>query len=224
MAEVGKSAAQRAGDVTGVVGEQAKQTVSEAGAQAKNLLDEGVHQLRGQARDGQQKLARGLRGVTDQLRKMSDQTDDSGMAADLVRQATERTDQVASWLESREPGDLVDEARRFARQHPGTFLAGAALLGVLAGRLTRNVVASARDDGPAGQRDSARLADQPGAFTPQPSPTPRPMTSPVTAALPAPQPGGIAPAAPGVGSYPTGGVGEPRPAVPSGVPGTGPVR
>ncbi|HEU5475911.1 MAG TPA: hypothetical protein VFV67_35245 [Actinophytocola sp.] len=147
-AEVGKSAAERAGEVSAVVGEQAKQVASETGTQAKNLLEEGANQLRGQASDAQQKLAEGLHGMAEQLRRMSDRSDDSGVASDLVRQATERTEQVASWLKTREPGDLIGEVRSFARRRPGVFLAGAAVAGLLAGRLTRNIAASAKDSGP----------------------------------------------------------------------------
>ena len=36
---------------------------------------------------------------------------------------------------------FLDEVKRYARRRPGTFLAGAAVLGLVAGRLTRGVVA-----------------------------------------------------------------------------------
>lgn len=173
-ADVGKSAAERAGEVTEVIGDQARQVASETRAQARNLLDEGVNQVRDQARDGQRKLAESLRTVADQLRQMSDRTEDTGMASDLVRQATDRTEQVASWLETREPGDLLDEVRRFARRRPGMFLAGAAVAGVLAGRLTRNAVASTQsnngDGGPHGRAgvEAGWRAESPAAMTDRP--------------------------------------------------------
>ena len=50
---------------------------------------------------------------------------------------------MASWLENREPGDLLGEVQRFARNKPGTFLLLAAGAGVLAGRLTRGLTAGA---------------------------------------------------------------------------------
>jgi hypothetical protein len=207
-------AAERAGEVTAVIGEQAKQTASEAGTQAKNLLDEGMNQLRGQARDGQQKLAGSVRNVADQLRRMSDRTDDSGMASDLVRQATDRADQVASWLESREPGDVVDEVRRFARRRPGMFLAGATLAGVLAGRLTRNVAASAQDSGPDRERDWPNPSGaEPGRRTQGPAPAG--TTEPESPDF-----------APGGAGYPPQDAGYPQqvpPPVPV-VPPAGPVR
>jgi hypothetical protein len=244
-ADVGKSAAERAGDVTGVIGDQAKQVASETRAQARNLLDEGMDQVRGQARDGQRKLADGLRTVADQLRQMSDRTEDSGMASDLVRQATDRTEQVASWLEAREPGDLLDEVRRFARRRPGMFLAGAAVAGVLAGRLTRNMVASTQngaDGGPDRQRVESdrpgveagwrserpaamadrRATDSPVANYPPPG---TPDYAPEGAAFPP-----VTPTGPGSPQGPMPGAVVPPagpvvpPAGPSVMPGPGPVR
>jgi hypothetical protein len=130
---------------------------------------------------------------------MSDRNDDSGVAADVMRQATDRTEQVASWLEAREPGDLVDEVRRFARRRPGVFLAGAVMAGVLAGRLTRNVVASSQDKGPDEQRpESDWRAENPVATTDYPD---FPQTAPATSGYPQePAPGAVVqPATPGSG-------------------------
>ena len=184
-AEVGKSAAKRTGEVTEVVGEQAKQVVSETGAQARHLFEVGVDQLREQASEGQHKLAGGLRSLADQLRQMSDRTDGSGMAADLIQQVSERTNDAASWLESREPGDLVNEVRRFARQRPGMFLAGAAMAGAVVGRLTRNVLASSKStDSDAGQQhDGISANGQPGLSAHPVTPTAPSHTAAVTSAV-----------------------------------------
>jgi len=69
------------------------------------------------------------------------------MAADLVNQASGHVDQIAGWLENREPADLLDDIKRYARRNPGTFLAGAALLGFVGGRVTRSLQAQASNDG-----------------------------------------------------------------------------
>jgi hypothetical protein len=45
-------------------------------------------------------------------------------------------------LQNREPADLLEEVRSYARRKPGTFLLGAALAGVVAGRLTSGIKAS----------------------------------------------------------------------------------
>ena len=67
------------------------------------------------------------------------------MARGLVDDVARRAGDAASWLDQRDPGSLLDEARSFARQRPGTFLAIAAGVGVLAGRLSRSLVDEARD-------------------------------------------------------------------------------
>ncbi|AIJ20673.1 hypothetical protein [Amycolatopsis methanolica] len=138
---VREQAANSGRQVTGTAAEQTREVASEAQRQARNLRDQGVDQLREQARTSQQKAAVNLNSIADQLDRMSEQSD-SGMARDLVREVSQRAKKVASWLDSREPGDLADELRDFARRKPGLFLAGAAAAGLLAGRLTRGVAAS----------------------------------------------------------------------------------
>jgi hypothetical protein len=135
------------GEVVGTAAEQAKQVTGEATRQARNLLEEGKGQVADQARQGQQKAAGSLHTLADQLEEMSGKSDSAGMATGVVAQAAERTRGVAYWLEQHEPGDLLTEVRKFARQKPGLFLAGAAFAGILAGRLTRGVVAAQKNEG-----------------------------------------------------------------------------
>jgi hypothetical protein len=194
-AEVGKSAAKHTGEVTEVVGDQAKQVVSETRAQARHLFAQGVDQLREQASEGQHKVAGGLRSLADQLGRMSDRTDGSGMAADLIQHVSERTSDAASWLESRELGDLVNEARRFARQRPGMFLAGAAVAGAMVGRLTRNVASPKSTESDADQQhDGISANGQPGLSAHQVTPTAPPHTAAVTPAVGEPRQEQVAPA------------------------------
>jgi hypothetical protein len=51
-------------------------------------------------------------------------------------------------LQNREPAQLLDDVRSFARRKPGLFLLGAAAAGVLAGRLTSGVKAAHSDTSP----------------------------------------------------------------------------
>jgi len=57
-------------------------------------------------------------------------------------------------LQNREPADLLEEVRSFARRKPGLFLLGAAAAGVLAGRLTSGVKAAHTDSGTSGRTDA----------------------------------------------------------------------
>jgi len=144
---VGQTAAQAGSQVVGTAGDQAKQVTQETKRQAQDLLTQGRAQAGEQVRNGQQQAASSLSALAGELRSMADHDDQSsgGPAHDLVRQATGKVDDLAEWLQSREPGDLLEEARSFARRRPGTFLLGAALAGVVAGRLTTGVVAAHQD-------------------------------------------------------------------------------
>ena len=74
-----------------------------------------------------------------------------------------RVQQVADWLDRREPGQALDDVRNFARRHPGAFLTGAAIAGVVVGRLTRNLAGGGRPDGgTAGQPDGPTAEKQAG--------------------------------------------------------------
>jgi hypothetical protein len=119
--------------------EQGAHVTHEAGQQARGLVDQAQAELMGQAGDQQKRAASGLRTIGEQLRSMADQSGQQGTATELVHQASDRVQRAADWLEQREPGQVVDEVRNFARRHPGTFLTGAAIAGMLAGRLTRNM-------------------------------------------------------------------------------------
>ena len=132
--------------VAGTAKDEAKNVASEAKSQAKNLLGETRSQLSEQAGEQQKRVASGLHSISDELHQMADKSDSDGQATGLVKQAASRAGDVASWLDARDPGSLLDEVSRFARQRPGTFIAIAAVAGVLAGRLTGSLVRNARDE------------------------------------------------------------------------------
>jgi len=139
-ADVKESAKDKAADVAGTAKEQAGQVTAEAQRQAKDLLQQGRSQVRGQARQQTQRVAGSLNTLADELRGMAEGRNDApGVATDLAREASDRIKQFASRLDDRDPAELLDEVRRFARQRPGTFLGIAAVAGVVAGRLTRGV-------------------------------------------------------------------------------------
>src|SRR5690348_5527696 len=76
---------------------------------------------------------------------MADGGERQGVASALAAEAADRLGGLADWLNRREPGDLVEEVRRLARRRPGALLLGAAVAGVLAGRLTRGTIDAKRD-------------------------------------------------------------------------------
>ncbi|MEU0155880.1 hypothetical protein [Micromonospora fulviviridis] len=168
---VGQAAAQTGGKVTHAATEQGGHVAAEAWQQTRNLTGQATTQLQDQARTQQHRAAEGLRDLGRELGSMAERSGESGMAGEAVRRAADAAQRAAGWLDQREPGEVLDEVRGYARQHPGTFLAGAVVAGLLVGRLTRNLTAS----------DGAG----PGAQPAQPAqPPPAPVSSERTVEAP----------------------------------------
>ena len=167
---VGHETKQAAGDVAQTAGQEAKQVTREATDQVRQLWSQTRRDLTDQAATQQTRVAGSLRELADQLGSMAGSADQDGMARGLVDDVARRAGDAASWLDQRDPGSLLDEARSFARQRPGTFLAIAAGVGVLAGRLSRSLVDEARDSDDssgsyAGGSTGAEFADTNGGST-----------------------------------------------------------
>ncbi|MBG0741084.1 hypothetical protein IV500_17055 [Paeniglutamicibacter antarcticus] len=145
--DVAQVTAESAGHVAATVKDETAHVASEVGSQAKDLLTQMRTELGDQADTQQQRLAGGLRSVADELHSMVESSEQSGMASDLVRQGADRSASAASWLEGRDSAALLEEVRGFARQRPVAFLALAAGVGILAGRLTRGLSAGTPSKG-----------------------------------------------------------------------------
>lgn len=151
VADTAKGAAR---DVADTAKGEARQVVGEAKRQASQLLDETMHEVRDQAKTQQRRAADGMRTFGDDLHEMTDNAQDS-LASQLVGEVAQRTSAAAAWLEQREPADLLDEVKSFARRRPGTFIAIAGVAGLLVGRLARGLVGDAQDDRDGDARTSA---------------------------------------------------------------------
>jgi hypothetical protein len=149
---VGQTAAEAGTQVASVATDQAKQVAQETQRQAKDLLDQGRTQVKDQVVSQQQKAGQGLSSLAQELRALADGTSQGapGPARDLLQQASSSVESFATMLQNREPAELLDEVRAFARRKPGLFLLGAAAAGVLAGRLTSGVKAAHSDTSDAG--------------------------------------------------------------------------
>jgi hypothetical protein len=144
-ADVARTAKGSAQNVAHTAKDEAANVAAEVKYSAQDLLSRAKSGLTSQAGTQQQKAAEGIRTISSQLHSMASAPDQQGMASDLIRQAAQRSESVASWLENRQPGDLLGEVQKFARNRPGTFLLLAAGAGVLAGRLTRSLTAGATE-------------------------------------------------------------------------------
>lgn len=168
-----KSTAVDAGrNVAGTAKDEAAGVASEAKERAADLVGTVTTEVRSQVSSQQQRLAGGLQSVASELDEMASKMEGSGPGGQLAQEASRRIGSVARWFESREPADVLDEVRDFARRRPGLFLSGAALTGLLVGRLTRDVVASKTDLDNPSSSGSRGLSGNPGAWsTPPATPT-----------------------------------------------------
>jgi hypothetical protein len=177
--------------VAGVAGSEARGVASQAAQEARGVVDDAMTQVRGQLDDqGRQqkdRLAGTLTTFGDDLERMAESG--SGMAADLARQGADRARALSRHLDLREPGELLDDVRRFARQRPGTFLLGALAAGVVVGRLVRGtkdaVEAAEAVETPRATPGAATTADVQVAHG-QPTQPPVGTTPPPVPAYPAP--------------------------------------
>lgn len=145
-AQVGQTATEAGGQVARTTKDQAANVVGEATRQARDLIGEARTQVGDQAGAQKGRAVEGLRSLGDELHQMADQSTRSGLATEVARQAAARAYGLADHLDRHEPVELLDQVRAYARRRPVVFLTGAAVLGVLAGRLTRNLASD--DSGP----------------------------------------------------------------------------
>lgn len=133
--------------------DQAVTVKEEAAHQAQDLFGRLRSDLREQTGPQQDRLASTVRSVSDEINALSrGEKPESDYVTGLLGSVSGRVESLASSLETKDAGELLDDVRRFAARRPGTFLAVAAGIGLLAGRATR------------GARDSDDIAtDRQGA-------------------------------------------------------------
>ncbi|TDC32736.1 hypothetical protein E1211_20365 [Micromonospora sp. 15K316] len=138
---VGHQTAQAGGQVGHAMAEQGREVSAQARQQVRNLTGEAGSQLRDQAESQKHRAAEGLRGLGRDLDSMA-QGSESQLAGEAVRRAADVAQRAAGWLDENEPADLLHDVRGYARRHPGAFLAGTAVAGLLFGRFVRNMSSS----------------------------------------------------------------------------------
>lgn len=136
---LGHSSAETGKHVADVTREQASGVAAEAGRQGRDLLRQVQDQLGAQAGHGQQRVAKQLLSLGDELHSMADNAGHGGPAADLAQQAATRIRDAGQWLDARKPGQVVNEMQSFVRRRPAVFLVLAAGAGLVAGRITRGL-------------------------------------------------------------------------------------
>lgn len=135
VADQAKDAAQ---NVAGQVQDAGKQVVGQVQEQALSTVGEQI----GRVTETLGSFAEATRSVSGQLRQS-----DQPMIADYVEQAAGQVEKLASYLEDKEPTELLEDAERFARRQPALFMGGAFVLGLVAARFLKSTRQAAYDEG-----------------------------------------------------------------------------
>lgn len=144
--DVASTGRERAGDVVATAEGEAREIARSTGDQARRLASDARQELRQQAQAQAERLADGLDDLTRQLRSMGERGE-PGPATDLVRQAGERSQDIAERLRQGSVDGAVGQLRDLGRNRPGLFLLGAFGLGLASGRLARNLAQDPTGDG-----------------------------------------------------------------------------
>jgi hypothetical protein len=136
------TAADQGKRVAGVAQDEVKNVASEAQNQLRGLLDEATTQVDEQSKAQKSRIADTVRTFGDDLESMRGEGQQDGVAAQVVQQVAGQARSLASHLDDRDPSDLIDDVRGFARRRPGTFLLGALAAGIVVGRVTRGAKAA----------------------------------------------------------------------------------
>ena len=144
---LGSEAQGAARDVAGTVKDEALHVKDEAVGQARNLAESAKQEASSQLSTQKDRLAVQSRGISDDLERISrGERPESDLVNQAVAMLSDRARRVTAQLESKEPMDLLEDVRRFAARRPVAFLAIAAGVGLLAGRLTRGLKDAHCDD------------------------------------------------------------------------------
>lgn len=170
------AARQQADQVSDRAQDAAQQMAGSAREEVGQVKDEALHQFRSltdstkeeafsQAATQQERLAKQSRSVTDDLQRLArGERPESDLVNQALTEVATRAQQITRSLETKEPRDLLEDARRFAARRPGTFLAISAGVGVALGRVTRGLTDN---------DDTTRSATAPARPSPaQPMPAP----------------------------------------------------
>ena len=119
--ETASTAADQGKRVAGTARDEAVNVAGPAAEQARNVMGEArqqvTTQLNDQATTQRDQLSQTLRTFGDDLQRMAQgQGPAQGMAADLAQEVSDRVRALGSHLEGREPSQLLDDARDFARR------------------------------------------------------------------------------------------------------------
>ncbi|QGG95077.1 hypothetical protein [Actinomarinicola tropica] len=137
-----KEAAGEARGEASTVAHEARDQVAHVAHEAqegmRDVVDEARHVVHDEADRQTHSVAESMHRLAGDLRAMADRSESDGVASDYVGRIGRTLDDVAQRLDDDGVDGALDEMRRFARRHPGMFLAGSAFGGFALARVMRH--------------------------------------------------------------------------------------
>ena len=166
---------------------QPEQAVDQAMGEARALADEAKRtgadigrdarqQLRAQADDQATRVAGSLHQLASQFGQMG-AAGGEGLATDMARDASTRLEGLATRLDREGLESVLAEAKRFARNRPGTFLLLAAAAGAATARLLKATDTERLMDAAKGELDLTDASGNGGPRAAEPTAAPAALTS-----------------------------------------------
>ncbi|MCS7482973.1 hypothetical protein ACFFQW_49285 [Umezawaea endophytica] len=126
-------------EVASTAKEQTQHVAHEAKQQTKQVMDDVRQRVGREADEQARRVSQGLAKLADELSSMAEHASGDSPTAGAVRQVADTGRQAARFLDERGAGGLLETAQDFARRKPGAFLIGAAVAGLLVGRVVKSV-------------------------------------------------------------------------------------
>jgi hypothetical protein len=145
-----KSEAQAVSDMVGDTAQSIKQEAAHFAESARDKANEQVDR----SKDA---VTTAIGDFADAIRKAGEDLagKDQTMAARLASQAADGLQTFSRAVSEHRPEDMLDAVRRFGRENPTAFLAGAVLAGVALGRFARSSATHESDAKPASDTTSS---------------------------------------------------------------------
>jgi hypothetical protein len=137
---------------------------TQTGSSVRDLATEArqkaVEQVQTQAEDRKDQAANSLGSVAQSLRTASQQLNEQEGVARYMERAANQVDNLASFLNSHDVADMMDELEHFARRQPAVFVGGAFALGVLGARFLKSSRRNLDYRGPTGSWSNEDLTSR----------------------------------------------------------------
>lgn len=121
----------------------------------ERLTNQAGDRARGFVAQGLEKSAEALASVSRTVGDTATGLDErlGNDYGDYARRAASAIENAANTIASKDPDELIDDARTFVRNSPGVALAGAAVVGFVVARLIKTGLATTRDNDDEDDRD-----------------------------------------------------------------------